>query len=173
MVDFTGHGALICLLLALIARPISHLWSPFLAYRRVLGVSAFVLSFAHTAHMVTMGWNPLALPFLLPGLQVGGWAGIVALGLMVPLAATSFNQAQIRLGHRWRQLHLLSVPIFVLAVAHALLLGSSYLGGFERSTSHWLAAIALVSIAGLALLTRWRGFWLALSLEKFYAPYKP
>jgi sulfite exporter TauE/SafE len=172
MVDFTGHGALICLALALIARPISRLWSPFLTYRRALGVSAFVLSLAHMAHMVTMGWSLRALPFLLPSLQVGGWAGIVAFGCMIPLAATSFNQAQKILGDRWRRLHLLSVPIFVLAVAHTLLLGSSYLGSFDRSTSHWLGAIALVSIAVLALLTRWQGFWSLLSLGKFYAPFK-
>jgi hypothetical protein len=173
MVDVTGHGALFCLFLALIARPISRLWSPFLTYRRALGVSAFVLSLAHMGHMVTLGWNPMALPFLLPSLQVGGWTGLIAFALMIPLAATSFDQAQARLGPRWRQLHLLSVPIFILAVAHTLLLGSTYLGSFEPSTRHWLGAIALVSLAVLALLLRWRGFWSLLSLERFYAPFKP
>lgn len=172
MVDFTGHGALVCLLLALVARPISRLWSPFLIYRRALGVSAFVLSVAHVAHMVTMGWNPMALPFLLPRLQMGGWAGLIALALMVPLAVTSFDQAQACLGARWRQLHLLSVPIFMLVITHALLLGSSYLGSFDRTSRHWLGAIALGSLAVLALLLRWRRFWAMLSLEKFYAPYK-
>lgn len=172
MVDFTGHGALACLLLALVARPISRLWSPFLIYRRALGVSAFVLSVAHVAHMVTMGWNPMALPFLLPRLQMGGWAGLIALALMVPLAATSFDQAQTCLGARWRKLHMLSVPVFVLVIAHALLLGSSYLGSFEHTPRHWLGAIALGSLAVLALLLRWRRFWAMLSLEKFYAPYK-
>ncbi len=172
MIDFTGHGALVCLLLALIARPLSRLWPALLVYRRTLGVGAFVLSVAHVAHMVTMGWNLAALPFLLPTLQVGGWTGIVALGLMVPLALTSFNRAQIRLGHHWRRLHLLSIPIFGLAVTHTLLLGSSYLGGFERSTRHWLAVVALVGLALLALLLRWRQFWSLLSLEKYYAPAK-
>ncbi len=173
MVDFTGHGALVCLLLALVARPLSRLWSPLLVYRRALGVGAFVLSVAHVAHMLTMGWNLAALPFLLPSLQAGGWAGIVALGLMTPLALTSFNGAQTRLGHHWRRLHLLSIPIFGLAVAHALLLSSSYLGSFERSTQHWLGAVALVSVALLGLLVRWRGLWSLLSLEKYYAPAKP
>ncbi len=173
MVDFTGHGALVCLLLVLVARPLNHLWSPLLAYRRALGVGAFVLSVAHVAHMLTMGWNLAALPFLLPSLQAGGWAGIVALGLMTPLALTSFNGAQTRLGHYWRRLHLLSIPVFVLAVAHVLLLGSSYLGSFERSIQHWLGAVVLVSVALLALLLRWRGLWSLLSLEKYYAPAKP
>ena len=77
MIDFTGHGALVLLLLALIARPLSRLWPAFLVYRRTLGVGAFVLSVAHVAHMVTMGWTLAALPFLLPTLQVGGWTGIV------------------------------------------------------------------------------------------------
>ncbi|MFQ4137667.1 sulfite exporter TauE/SafE family protein [Nodosilinea sp. PGN35] len=171
-VDLTGHGALVCLVLALIARPVSHLWAPLLIYRRALGVGAFVLSVAHLGHMVTMGWNPLALPFLLPRLQVGGWAGIVAFGLMTPLALTSFDQAQRYLGVQWRRLHLLSLPVFVLVVVHALLLGSHYLGGFEHSTQNRLAAIALGTLALLALLLRWRWFWSLLSLEKYYVSAK-
>ena len=171
-VDLTGHGALICLLFALIARPMSRVWPPLLAYRRALGIGAFVLSVAHVGHMITMGWNPLALPFLLPRLQVGGWTGIVAFGLMIPLAMTSFDWAQRYMGVGWRRLHLLSVPVFVLAGAHTLLLGSHYLGGFERSRWNWLAAIALLTFSLLALLLRWRGSWSLLSLGKYYAPVK-
>jgi sulfite exporter TauE/SafE len=155
-VDFTGHGALITLALALIARPLSHRWPALLTYRRTLGVGAFVLSVAHVAHMVTLGWDPRALPFLLPQLQVGGWAGAIALGLMIPLAATSSNQAQAKLGQYWRQLHRLVVPIFDLVVVHTLLLGSSYLGGFDRSPRHGLAAIGLGSLALIVLGLRWR-----------------
>jgi len=169
MVDFTGHGALVCLLLALIARPISRLWSPFMQYRRALGVGAFVLSAAHVVHMVTMGWDPAALPFLLPSLQVGGWSGIVAFTLMIPLALTSFDWAQKKMGPYWRRLHLLSLPICILAVTHTLLLGSSYLGDFEPSTQNWMAASMLGGVTLLTLLIRWRGFWALLSLEKFYA----
>lgn len=172
-VDLTGHAALICLFSALVARPISRIWSPLFIYRRALGVGGFVLSVAHVGHMVTMGWNPSALPFLLPRLQVGGWAGIVAFGLMVPLATTSFDQAQRYLGHQWRQLHLLSVPIFGLVVAHTLLVGSHYLGGFERSMQNWLAAIALVTLSLLGRLLRSRWFWSLLSLEKYYVSPKP
>jgi hypothetical protein len=172
MVDFTGHGALVCLLLALVARPISRLWAPFLQYRRALGVGAFVLSAAHVAHMVTMGWDPAALPFLLPSLQVGGWTGIVAFTLMIPLALTSFDWAQKKMGPYWRRLHLLSLPICILAVTHTLLLGSSYLGDFEPSTQNWIAASVLGGVTLLTLLIRWRGFWALLSLEKFYASSK-
>lgn len=163
-IDLTGHGALIGLGLALIARPLSRLWPSLLTYRRALGVGAFVLSVAHVAHMVTLGWDPRALPFLLPQSQVGGWAGLGALGFMIPLAATSSNQAQARLGPYWRQLHQLAVLVFGLAVIHALLLGSSYLGSFDRSPRHWLAAFGLVSLSLATLLLRWRRFWPILKL---------
>ncbi|HEY9642410.1 MAG TPA: sulfite exporter TauE/SafE family protein, partial [Coleofasciculaceae cyanobacterium] len=46
MVDYTGHAALICLLLALAARPISRFWAAPLRYRRALGIGAFGLSIA-------------------------------------------------------------------------------------------------------------------------------
>ncbi|MGK7923529.1 MAG: sulfite exporter TauE/SafE family protein, partial [Trichodesmium sp.] len=40
MVDYTGHAAIFCLMLALVARPISRFWSQPLRYRRALGVGA-------------------------------------------------------------------------------------------------------------------------------------
>ncbi|MDX2243869.1 MAG: sulfite exporter TauE/SafE family protein [Leptolyngbyaceae cyanobacterium bins.302] len=169
MVDFTGYAALLCLMLALIARPISRLWSPLLQYRRALGVGAFVLALAHMAHMLTMGWNPAALPFLLPHLQVGGWAGIAAIGLMLPLVLTSSDRAQKHLNQRWRQLHLLSVPVYVLAVVHTILLGSRYLGSFDGSAKNWWMAGGMGAIALLTLLIRRQWFWSLFSLERFYA----
>lgn len=169
MVDLTGHASLICLMLVLIARPISRLWSSLLHYRRALGVGAFVLALAHLAHMLTMGWSVSALPFLLPHLQVGGWAGLIAFVLMIPLALTSFNWAQKQLSKRWRQLHLLSVPAFVLAVVHTLLLGTSYLGSFNGSVSNLWATGGVGTVALLTLLIRRQWFWSLLTLERFYA----
>ncbi|HLO83511.1 MAG TPA: sulfite exporter TauE/SafE family protein, partial [Nostocaceae cyanobacterium] len=66
MADYTGHAALICLILSLIARPISKLWAAPLRYRRALGVGAFVLSIAHTIHMLehSLNWNFAAFWFL-------------------------------------------------------------------------------------------------------------
>ena len=169
MVDITGHASLLCLVLVLIARPISRLWSPLLHYRRVLGVGAFVLALAHVGHMITMGWNLSALPFLLPSLQVGGWAGLLALGLMTPLALTSFNGAQRALRDRWRKLHLLSIPVFILAVLHALLLGTHYLGSFQTVTGNYWATAGLGAIALVTLLIRCKWIWSLFSLEQFYA----
>ncbi|MBD1938275.1 sulfite exporter TauE/SafE family protein [Microcoleus sp. FACHB-68] len=172
MVDYTGHGALLCLLLALIARPLSRLWPALLHYRRALGVGAFVLSVAHTFHMMdhTLNWNFDALSFMLQQHQVGMWAGILALVLMIPLALTSFDRAMSYLGTRWRLLHLLSVPAFVLCAGHAVLLGSHYLGALEWTWGSKLNAALLGAITLAVLLVRLRLFWSILFLERFYAP---
>ena len=50
MADYSGHAALICLMLSLIARPVNSFWSALLRYRRALGVGAFVLAGVHTIH---------------------------------------------------------------------------------------------------------------------------
>lgn len=172
MVDYTGHAALICLLLALVARPLSRLWSIPLHYRRALGVGGFVLSLAHTAHMLehTLQWNLSALSFLLPMHQLSMGAGVLALMLMTPAALTSFDWMQKYLGKRWRQIHLLGIPAVLLSTIHAVLIGSHYLGGLEWTWGTKLR-VALLGVVTLGvLLLRSRSFWLILSLEKFYVP---
>ncbi len=170
MVDYTGHAALFCLMLALIARPISRLWATPLHYRRALGVGAFILSIAHTLHMVehSWKWNLQAIFFMLPQHQWGIAAGTIALILMIPAALTSFDRAQKWLGRHWRNLHLLAVPALVLAAIHCILVGSHYLGAWQ--ITHWnRLSVALLTIAVIAvLLLRQRGSWLLLSMEKFY-----
>ncbi|MBW4623010.1 MAG: sulfite exporter TauE/SafE family protein [Cyanosarcina radialis HA8281-LM2] len=171
MTDYTGHAALFCLMLALIARPVSRLWSYPLRYRRGLGVGAFVLSIAHTLHMLehTFDWHLHALSFMLPVHQIAIWTGILALGLMVPAACTSFDSMLQRLGKRWRQIHLLTMPAFVLAVLHTIAIGSHYLGGLEWTAAHKFWSVVLVAIALLVLFLRCRWFWVLFSCEKFYA----
>jgi uncharacterized protein len=80
MVDYTGHGALLLLIAALVARPISRLWAAPLRYRRALGVGAFLLTLAHIAHSVdhTLVWNLAAVTFMLPTQQVGMATGALA-----------------------------------------------------------------------------------------------
>ncbi|NJN58424.1 MAG: sulfite exporter TauE/SafE family protein [Leptolyngbyaceae cyanobacterium SL_5_9] len=173
MVDLTGYASLICLSLALIARPISRLWRQPLRYRRALGVGAFILALTHMSHMLTMGWNVQAIPFLLPTHQIGSWAGLISLVLLTPLAFTSSDRMVKWLGKHWRSLHLLSIPAFILAAIHAILLGSHYLGGFEQTLTHQIAAVVLGAIALLVVIVRSRHFWSLLALEKFYVfPHK-
>ncbi|MBF2028832.1 MAG: sulfite exporter TauE/SafE family protein [Oscillatoriales cyanobacterium C42_A2020_001] len=173
MEDYTGYAALVCLLLALVARPLNRLLSFLLPCRRVFGVSGFGLAVAHVAHLITMGWDIQALPFLVPSMQIGTWAGMGALALLVPLTITSFDRMQRWLGDRWRLLHLLSIPAFLLAVLHTILLGSEFLGALEWSWMNWLATGILSAIALLTLLIRYPWFWSLLSLEKYHvAPLK-
>lgn len=170
MVDYTGHAALLAIMLALIARPISHFWSQPLRYRRALGVGAFVLALAHTLHMLdhTLDWNFDALSFMLPMHQLGIWAGTLALALMTPAALTSFDSFQNWLGKRWRQLHLLSVPALLLCAVHTVLIGSHYLGELELTWTHKLGTVLIGLSTLLVLLVRSRLFWSLLSVEKFY-----
>lgn len=175
MVDYTGHAALICLVLALIARPVSRFWTALLQYRRAFGVGAFVLSVTHVFHMVehTWGWNVQALFFMVPQHQWGIWAGTGALLLLTPAALTSFDQAQKRLGNGWRTLHLLAIPALVLTALHCVLIGSHYLGAGQLTVWN-KGAVGLLSLTVLSVfLIRRRWIWSLLAWEKFYvAPKK-
>jgi sulfite exporter TauE/SafE len=170
MVDFTGHGALLCLMLALLARPASKFLPQLLRYRRALGVGAFVLAVAHTLHLLdhTLKWNFDAVSFMVPQHQLGMVAGMLSLLLMIPAAVTSCDRIQDCLGKLWRQIHLLSVPAFLLCALHAALIGSHYLGGFEWTAVNQLRALLLGIIALGVLFVRSRLFWSILSLEEFY-----
>lgn len=175
MVDYTGHGALILLMLALIARPISNLWASPLRYRRALGVGAFVLSIAHMGHMLdhTLQWNLDALAFMLPQHQLGIVAGFLAVVLMTPAAVTSFDRLQKALGKRWRLIHLLGIPALILATIHTILIGSHYLGELQLSWDNQLRSAIVGIITVVVLLMRSRFVWSVLSLQKFYvAPNK-
>jgi uncharacterized protein len=170
MVDYTGHGALILLMLALIARPVSGLWAGLLHYRRALGVGAFVLSLAHTAHMLdhTLQWNLDALAFMLPQHQVGIGLGALALVLMAPAALTSFDGLQRALGKLWRLIHLLGVPALLLATLHTVLIGSHYFGELAWNWDNGIRSAIAFLITLLVLLTRFRFAWSLFSLQKFY-----
>ncbi|MBD1810693.1 sulfite exporter TauE/SafE family protein [Microcoleus vaginatus DQ-U2] len=170
MVDFTGHAALLCLMLALLARPVSKFLPQLLRYRRALGVGAFVLALAHTFHMLdhTLKWNFDALSFMLPQHQLGMAAGMLSLLLMLPAAVTSCDRIQNYLGQLWRMLHLLSVPAFLLCAVHAALIGSHYLGGFEWKLHNQLLTAVLGVVVVLVMFVRSRLFWSVLSLENFY-----
>ncbi|AFZ29588.1 Ferric reductase domain protein transmembrane component domain protein [Gloeocapsa sp. PCC 7428] len=172
LIYITGHGALLCLMLALIARPLRRVWAQPLKYRRTLGVGAFVLALVHVGHTIqhTLGWNWEAVFFMLPQHQIAIACGIMALLLITPAAFTSFDRLQKTLGKRWRQLHLLSVPALVLCTIHIVLIGSHYLGTLQQTWRNYLFVAALGLLTLGVLLVRSRSFWSILSLEKFYAP---
>lgn len=156
MIDYTGHGALGLLMLALIARPISKWWSAPLRYRRIIGVGSYVLALAHMFHMLdhSLNWNLQGISFMLPNHQRGLILGFVALLLMTPAAVTSSDRLQRILGRYWRKIHLLTVPALILVAIHAIFLGSHYLGELDFTWHNLLRAIVL-SVA-TAIVLGWR-----------------
>lgn len=156
MVDYTGHSAIALLIMALIARPISQWWSTPLKYRRALGVGAYVLALAHTAHMLdhSLKWNLQGWGFFPVEFQIGLGAGVMGLILMTPAALTSFDKLQVGLGKYWRKLHLLSVPGLIFATVHTILVGSRYLGSFNSNLINQLAAFLLAGVVFVVLVAR-------------------
>jgi sulfite exporter TauE/SafE len=168
--DYTGHTALILLVLTLAARPLSRVWATLLRYRRALGVGAFILSLAHTLHMVahSWDWNLDSVFFMLPQHQWAIAAGGASLLLMLPLAMTSFDWAQRQLGQGWRSLHLLAIPALILAIGHTIGIGSHYLGALQLTWINYSLVSLLVIVSLLTLASRYSLFWSLLKLEKWY-----
>lgn len=123
LLHWTGRFALVGLVATLALGPlqIAAQWRPLYAARRPLGLWAFGYGGAHLAVWALRD-------------QGGVWAfiraevatmahvqlGLVALGLLVPLALTSTAEAVRRLTlPRWSALHLLVWPATLVALVHA------------------------------------------------------
>ncbi len=170
MYDISGYTALLCLWLALTARPLSKLLPWLLPYRRALGVGALVLSVVHSLMMLdhAFGWDIEAVWFLLPIHQWGFWFGVMAVGLMLPAGVTSFDWAQRSLGRWWRYLHLLAVPALGCSAMHIVLSGSNFWGGLSDQPLPTVLSLALLILCAVGLLLRWRRVWLWFGLEQYY-----
>lgn len=87
--------------------------------RRTLGLAAFgyILLHAITYAVLDQGlaWGSLLVDVTQRPYITLGFLGLV---LMVPLAVTSTNRMQRRLGRRWAQLHRLVYLIAILGVVH-------------------------------------------------------
>ena len=172
MVDYTGHGALLLLMLALAARPLSSFWTPPLQCRRIIGLGAFVLALAHTAHMLdhSLNWNLDAIAFMLPQHRWGIAGGILSMFLMLPAVITSNDRLQKKLAKSWRKIHLLTVPALILAIAHTVLIGSHYLGNLQSSFDSRLRTILIVFVGVVVLLVRSPLFWTIIGRKKSFVP---
>jgi sulfoxide reductase heme-binding subunit YedZ len=111
---------LLCLTLAITPLREATGWSALARLRRMLGLFAFCYG---VTHFLCYAWLDMGLvwadivrdipkrPFVL--------VGTLALALMVPLAATSFNRAIRALGAaRWKRLHRLVYAIVLLGLLH-------------------------------------------------------
>jgi len=125
-------------------------WAVLARFRRMLGLfAAFYASLHFCAYAVfDMGlvWNDIVRdvakrPFIL--------VGTVALLLMLPLAATSFNRAIRALGAaRWQRLHRLVYAIALLAILHFF---------WMRAGKNDFAEVYLYATI-IGLLLGWRAF---------------
>ena len=134
IVDYLGMWGLRLLLitLAVTSLRVWFGWRWQLQLRRMLGLYAFFYILLHLLAVITfiMGWRIDILvkevterPFII--------VGMLAFVLLVPLAVTSTQKWQRRLGRRWKKLHQLIYPIAILAVLHLVfLIRASYLEAF-------------------------------------------
>jgi sulfoxide reductase heme-binding subunit YedZ len=116
-----GKSGLNLLMLTLCVTPIrrSTGLNRLVAFRRMLGLFAFFYIVLHflTYSLLDLGlaWDTLLVDIAeRPYITVG----FTALVLMVPLAITSTNGFQRRLGRRWVKLHRLVYVIAILGVVH-------------------------------------------------------
>jgi len=150
LIRSTGDWTLRFLCLVLAVTPL-RVWTsqPALArFRRMVGLFAF---FYAVLHFLAYAWLDM-------GLDLGGIArdipkrpfalvGFLALLLLVPLAATSFNRAIKALGAaRWQALHRLVYAIALLAILHFF---------WMRAGKNDFAEVAVYA-AVIAALLGWR-----------------
>jgi sulfoxide reductase heme-binding subunit YedZ len=122
----SGETSVRLMVLAMLPGPLIDAFGPnrflrgWLSIRRNLGVAAFAYALLHLAiYVIDMRSVAAMLDELgLPGI----WTGWVALVLMIPPAAISFDRAMRRLGRDWKRIQRLVYAAFVLALAHWLLL---------------------------------------------------
>lgn len=122
----SGEMSVRLIVLALLPGPLADFFgrnrflAAWLRVRRNLGVAAFAYALLHLAiYCIDMGMlraivDELALPAI--------WTGWLALFLMIPPAAISFDSAMRGLGRRWKQLQRFVYAAFALSLVHWLLL---------------------------------------------------
>jgi len=125
----TGLLALIFLLLTLAVTPVRKLtgWNAVLAYRRALGLFAFAYTCVHFLIFFVFD-RALSIPSTVHEILTRRYLfiGTTALLLMTPLAVTSTNGMQLRLGaRRWKTLHRLIYLVASLGALHYYMLVKS------------------------------------------------
>ena len=122
ILNVCGKTGLNLIMLTLCITPIrrSTGWNRLIAFRRLLGLFAF---FYLVMHFLTYAFLDLGVArwsTLLEDIAERPYVtvGFTALMLLVPLAATSTQALQRRLGRNWTKLHRLVYVVGVLAVVH-------------------------------------------------------
>ena len=130
---FTGSGTLRLLMITLAITPLRRIpgLNPIIRFRRMLGLLTFFWGCLHGLHYFAMDaqWSWLVIR---EDLTIRRFfiAGMLALSLMAPLAATSFNAA-IRWmgGKRWQLLHRLVYVSAMAGIVHYAWQGKALVQG--------------------------------------------
>ena len=156
LIRSTGDWTLRLLCLTLAVTPLRVLANqPALArFRRMLGLFTF---FYATLHFLAYAWLDMGFDAAVIARDIPkrpfALVGFLALLLMLPLAATSFNRAIRALGAaRWQALHRAVYAIAVLAILHFF---------WMRAGKHDFAEVAVYAAIVAALLA-----WRALRLKR-------
>jgi sulfoxide reductase heme-binding subunit YedZ len=126
----TGEWAIRLLIASLAITPLRYLLNlPLLfRFRRMIGLYAYFYVFLH---LIVFLWFLLGWDFSAVGREISErpyiTIGFAAFVLLTPLAATSFNAAQRKLGRNWKRLHRLTYACAILACMHVIwIVRSSY-----------------------------------------------
>jgi len=126
----TGEWAIRLLILSLAITPLRYLfnWPYAFQFRRMIGLFAY---FYVCMHLLVFLWFLLGWQWGNIGVEIAErpfiTIGFSAFVLLTPLAATSFNAAQRKLGRNWKKLHRLTYAVSILAVMHVIwIVRSSY-----------------------------------------------
>jgi methionine sulfoxide reductase heme-binding subunit len=146
----SGDWVLRFLCLTLAVTPLRQItgWTALARLRRMLGLYAFFYGLLHLLcyAWLDMGFDLDAIVRDIPK-RPFALVGTLALLLMLPLAATSFNRAIRALGAaRWRQLHRLVYPVVLLGLLHFF---------WMRSAKNNFAEVGLYA-AIVGVLLGWR-----------------
>lgn len=122
----SGEMSVRLMILALLPGPLVNFFGRnrflqgWLSIRRNFGVAAFVYAMLHLAIYI---FDMRLLSAILDELELPAiWTGWLALFLMIPPAAISFDRAMRALGRRWKQVQRLAYAALGLSLIHWLLL---------------------------------------------------
>ncbi len=139
----TGLSTLILLILSLACTPASTYlgWKQVIPLRRTLGLYAFLYVCLHFLIFVWLdyAWE---LKWIIPAVLEQRYVvvGFAAFLLLIPLAITSNQWSQRKLGKKWKTLHKTTYLVIILAALHFLWLGKDAFNAPAR----YAAIIALL-----------------------------
>ena len=151
MLISSGKWAIRCLLLCLSMTPLNTLldWRWAVKLRKPAGLWAFGFAAVHgVLNVIGLGenWVQAPIPDYIAAL------GVIGLGILTPMAATSSRWAMKRLGKWWKRLHRLIYAAGLIVVVHALLESSNKrVAGYEPQVAVELGLYLLILIVLLVV----------------------